>query len=515
MAPSVPNILFIQADQLAAPALPAYGHPVVKAPRLDALAAAGAVFENAYCNSPLCAPSRFSMLTARLPSTIGAYDNAAEFPADRPTFVHELRRAGYRTALAGKMHFVGPDQMHGFEERLTTDIYPADFGWTPDWQRPAERQDYFHTMLSVVEADACVRSQQIDFDDEVAFQAGRWLYDAARDSDDRPFFLLASFSHPHDPYTIGEAYWNRYQAADIDLPRVPALAAGDHDPHSRRIADAIGLWDWHIGEDHVRKARRAYYGAISYLDDKVGELLDILESCNLADDTIVIFTSDHGDMLGERGLWFKMVFFEWALRVPLVVRLPGAAPRRLDEAVSLLDIYPTLLDLAGLETEEAKPMTGISLAPAVRGEAWAAPEVILGEYLGEGAAGPLVMIRRGHHKYLVGEDSPPQLFDLAVDPDERVNLAGSLETTTLEAAFAAEAAELWNFGELKTKIVASQRRRRRVFEALTSGRQTAWDFEPRRDASRQYARNTDEVLGDLERRTRLPYRPAPPKNGGE
>ena len=128
-----PNILILMADQLTSGALPTYGNRVAKTPHIDGLAAAGVVFDSFYCNSPLCAPSRFSFLAGQLPSKIGAYDNAAEYPAQVPTFAHYLRRAGYQTALAGKMHFCGPDQLHGFEDRLTTDIYPSDFGWTPDW----------------------------------------------------------------------------------------------------------------------------------------------------------------------------------------------------------------------------------------------------------------------------------------------------------------------------------------------------------------------------------------------
>ena len=134
-----PNILMIMADQLTALALPAYGHKVVRAPHLDRLAAEGVLFERAYCNFPLCAPSRASLMSGKLASRIGVYDNAAEFPAAVPTLAHGLRVQGYRTCLAGKMHFVGPDQLHGFEERLTTDIYPADFGWTPNWDAPEER----------------------------------------------------------------------------------------------------------------------------------------------------------------------------------------------------------------------------------------------------------------------------------------------------------------------------------------------------------------------------------------
>ena len=135
-----PNILFLMVDQLAAPTLPTYGHPIVKAPHISALAAQGVVFDSAYCNFPICAPSRFSLLSGRLPHAIEAYDNGSEFPASIPTMAHYLRQAGYRTTLCGKMHFVGPDQLHGYEERLTTDIYPADFAWTPDWLKgPAYR----------------------------------------------------------------------------------------------------------------------------------------------------------------------------------------------------------------------------------------------------------------------------------------------------------------------------------------------------------------------------------------
>ena len=139
MTSNHPNFLFIMTDQLAAPALPFYGNPVGKTPHLTAIANNGVLFENAYCNSPLCAPSRASMMTGQLPSRIGTYDNAAEFPAEIPTFAHYLRAMGYQTCLCGKMHFIGPDQFHGFEERLTTDIYPADFCWTPDWTRPEAR----------------------------------------------------------------------------------------------------------------------------------------------------------------------------------------------------------------------------------------------------------------------------------------------------------------------------------------------------------------------------------------
>ena len=173
-----PNILIIMADQLNPAFLPAYGHKRVKAPNIAALAQSGVTFANAYCNSPLCSPSRAVFMTGQLPSRTGVYDNASEFRADIPTFAHHLRRAGHRTMLSGKMHFCGPDQLHGFERRLTTDIYPADYGWTPDWNRPSERPDWYHNMSSVTQAGLCVRTNQLDFDDEVVFEAERAIYDA-------------------------------------------------------------------------------------------------------------------------------------------------------------------------------------------------------------------------------------------------------------------------------------------------------------------------------------------------
>ena len=204
MSQKQPNILFIMADQMATSALPMYGNGPAKTPNLSALAAQGVVFDSAYCNSPLCAPSRYVLMTGQLPVKIGAFDNAADFPADIPTFAHYLREQNYQTALSGKMHFCGPDQLHGFEERLTTDIYPADYGWFPNWDDPATRPTWYHNMSSVTQAGPCVRSNQLDFDDEVTLHAQRYLHDYARSKRQRPLCLTVALTHPHDPYAIPE-----------------------------------------------------------------------------------------------------------------------------------------------------------------------------------------------------------------------------------------------------------------------------------------------------------------------
>src|SRR5215217_2586150 len=354
------NVLLVMADQLAAGWLPAYGHAPVKAPTLTALAECATVFDSAYSPSPLCAPARAALLSARRPSRIGVFDNAAEMPASMPTVTHQLRAHGYYTGLVGKMHFVGPDQLHGFEERLTPDIYPGDLDWTPDWRLPAgEQLAWYHTMESVVEPGVAVASMQQDYDDEVSFRAVRKIFDLAREGVERPFFLVVSFTNPHDPWELRARYWDLYDREAIDLPAVPRIPLGEADPHSRRLREMCGVDEIELTEDQLRAARHGYYAAISYLDERIGEVLAALRAARLDNDTIVAFTADHGEMLGERGLWYKMSFFEQSARVPLVVRVPGGAgARRIPEPVSQLDVAPTLLDLCGLELD------GRSLAPA-------------------------------------------------------------------------------------------------------------------------------------------------------
>ena len=502
-----PNFLILMADQLTARALPAYGNSVAKTPHMNALAAAGVVFDSFYCNSPLCAPSRFSFLSGRQVSAIGAYDNAAEFPAQVPTFAHYLRRAGYQTALSGKMHFCGPDQLHGFEERLTTDIYPSDFGWTPDWTRFADRPSWYHTMDSVTQAGPCTRTNQIDYDDDVVWSARQKLFDMARSNDRRPFCLVASMTHPHDPYVVPQRYWDLHADGGIDMPRV-RMSPDELDPHSQRLRHVCGLDLQPVNEQQIRAARRAYYGAVAYVDDQVGVLLAALTDAGFADDTIVLLLADHGDMLGERGLWYKMNFFEPACRIPFIVHAPRRfAARRVAESASLVDVLPTLCELAGGDAGEfATPLDGVSLVPQLRG-ARGADEVI-GEYLAEGAIAPLLMIRRGSYKFVHSPVDPDQLYDLAADPDELENLAGRAQHAARVQAFREEVAARWDLDGLTAAVIASQRRRHLVYAALREGRYTPWDFQPRRDASRMYVRN-DQELGDFEAMARFPpYAPS-------
>ncbi|CAB3778219.1 Choline-sulfatase [Paraburkholderia caffeinitolerans] len=502
-----PNILILMADQMTPFALRAYGNQVSLTPRIDALAKEGVVFDSAYCASPLCAPARISMMTGKLPAATDAYDNAAELPAQTLTFAHYLRAAGYRTILSGKMHFCGPDQLHGFEERLTTDIYPADFGWVPDWDRPDVRPSWYHNMSSVLDAGPCVRTNQLDFDDEVTYTARQKLYDIVRERaaqrDVRPFCMTVSLTHPHDPYAIPRQYWDLYRDEDIDMPRI-TLAREESDPHSKRLRDLYEADLTPPTDQQIRNARHAYYGALSYVDAQFGAILDTLKATGLADDTIVIVTSDHGEMLGERGLWYKMTCFEGGVRVPLIVHAPRQyRARRVAASVSHIDLLPTLVEMA-TGTRRAQwpdPVDGHSLLPHLHGDGGHDEAIV--EYFAEGAIAPMVMIRRGKYKFIHTPVDPDQLYDLVDDPGECVNLALAPEAASLVAAFRQEIAGRWDIPALHQAVLASQRRRRFHFEATTQGAIRSWDWQPFNDASQRYMRNHIE-LDTLEAMARYP-----------
>jgi len=498
-----PNIVFLMADQIAATSLPFYGHDVVKTPNLSRLAEEGVVFDSAYCNAPLCAPSRFVLMAGQLPSRIGAFDNASELSADTPTFAHYLRDAGYLTALSGKMHFCGPDQLHGFEQRLTSDIYPADFGWYVDWDNVEKRPSYYHNMSSVTQAGPCVRSNQLDFDDEVTFHAQRFLYDYARGDRARPFSLTVSLTHPHDPYTIPREYWDRYNHDEIDMPRVP-YSRERMDPHSQRLRYVYQCDEGTITEEQIRNARRAYYGAISYVDDQLGKVLKALKETGLDENTIIVFSGDHGDMLGERGLWYKMSWFEGSARVPLIVHAPERfTAGRVKQSVSTMDLLPTFAEWAngGEAPEYAVPVDGRSLIPHLTGQE--GHDEVIGEYCGEGAIAPLLMIRRGRYKFVHSRPDPDQLFDLESDPLELVNLAEAPDYQGKVRQFREEVAERWDTGRFHQAVLDSQRRRKLVARSNMKGQVTPWDHQPVFDASSQYMRNTVD-LDDLEARSRYP-----------
>lgn len=506
MAPDPrPCFLVLMADQLAAAWTPMYGHPVVRAPRLAELARDATVFDSAYTPFPLCAPARAAMLTGRHASAIGVYDNATELRAGVPTVAHALRAAGYHTAVAGKMHFVGPDQLHGFEERLTADIYPADVDWTPDWNRPLHQPlPWYHTMESVLNPGICAAAMQTDYDQEVSFQAARALYDIARHRADQPFLLFASFTNPHDPWEIPARFWERYRREEIDDPAVPALPLDGIDPHSRRLRAMCQVDRAGLTAEQIRRARHGYYAAISYLDERIGEVLDALRESGLAPRTTVLFCADHGELLGERGLWYKMSFLEPAARVPLMVRRPGDRDgRRVGEPVSLLDVAPTLLELAGLDGDALGGRgDGVSLVATLDSGGPPRNRPVISEYHAEGVRAPSAMIRSGSHKLIVSAEDPDLLYDLADDPRELDDRSGAAGFAPILASLRAELGRRLDLADIDRRVRESQRERRLISRALSTGHHRSWDFQPDGDAADRWVRHRADLYA-LQRRDRL------------
>ncbi len=498
-----PNILILMTDQLNGTLFPDGPADWLHTPNLRALAERSVRFANAYTATPLCAPARASFMSGQLPRRTRVYDNAAEFASDIPTYAHHLRRAGYYTALSGKMHFVGPDQLHGFEERLTTDIYPADFGWTPDYRKPGERIDWwYHNLGSVTGAGVAEISNQMEYDDEVAYHACAKLYDLSRRKDERPWCLTVSFTHPHDPYVARRQFWDLYEDCDHLEPAVPTIPFDRQDPHSQRLLLAGDHQNHDIRPENIRRARRGYFANVSYIDAKIGEILDVLARGRMDENTIVLFLSDHGDMLGERGLWFKMSFFEGSARVPLMLAAPDLAAGQVEAPVCTVDVTPTLADLAEVSLDEIMPWTdGESLVGLAGGGTRESPVAM--EYAAEGSYAPMVALRAGRWKYTRCALDPEQLFDLETDSQELTNLAVDPAHAEPLERFRAEAETRWDLDVYDAEVRQSQARRAIVYEALRNGAYYPWDFQPLQRASERYMRNHMD-LNVLEEQQRYP-----------
>jgi choline-sulfatase len=322
--------------------------------------------------------------------------------------------------------------------------------------------------------------------------------------------MTVSLTHPHDPYTIEKKYWDMYEDVDITLPEV-SIPQEEQDAHSKRLLKVCDLWGKKFTPDQVKRARRAYYGAVSYVDDCIGKLLQTLKDCRLDEDTIVVFSGDHGDMLGERGLWYKMSYFEASVRVPMLIHHPATfTPHRVSANVSTLDILPTLVDLVGTKLWAGLPMDGSSLLPHLEGRPGGC-DTVFAEYCGEGTVAPMMMIRRGAWKFITCPADPPQLYNLSADPHELLNLALlspkhpllTPDVSAVLSSFHAEARAKWDMETITAAVRVSQRQRRLVWSALRTGKFTSWDYDPVDDGREKYIRS-HIPLDDLELRARFP-----------
>ena len=432
-----PNILFIMADSLAPHFLGAYGDPIGATPHIDRLARCGVTFDRAYCNSPLCAPSRASMVTGRYVGDLGAFDNAGDFSADWPTFGHVLGARGYETAIIGKMHFLGHDQYHGFHQRLALE---TDYSWKYDpkkfrmaynWTQPSGPNPMGLDWMapSYLQSDDWKEYRfHYNHDETIHQQALRYL--KARDSAFPPFFACISYHAPHNPFWIPEADSARFDRNDLPIPPIPSYNP-DLGPMDRWLNDFHGsdaeFRTRFFDPENLRWLYKTFYGVVSDLDRRIGEILACCEDQGLLENTAVFFTSDHGDMMGHRGMIQKRCFYERSMRIPWIGVFPGRwhEGMRIKTPVSLIDLFPTISDMIAGEAPADLP--GTSLLPSLeRGEE--PPErTIYGEYHGEGVHAPCYMAVYGRYKYIYVHQHEERLYDLATDPDESRNLCTDQE----------------------------------------------------------------------------------------
>jgi choline-sulfatase len=420
-----PNILFLLSDEHSFRFMghmpSGEGGEPVKTPTFDRLAGRGTVFSNAYCQMPLCTPSRITILTGLEVRASGAWNNRDVLRSGLPTIPGVFNRAGYETCLVGKMHLGGKNQFVGFRHRPYGDLTGA----TGHQWEPVDDPDRELYRNRTAKAGITEIPESLIQDEIVAHETVAFLREHRHANPDQPWFLCASFSRPHFPLTAPRRYFEAYWPNGVTEPRVPA--AGDAYDHPMSVGMRKGFLADEIPYDETMRARAAYFACVSYLDEVIGDLLLRLEAEGLLDDTIIVYTTDHGEMAGEHGVWWKNGWYEACTRVPLIVSLPeqrsgNLGASRWDTPVSLLDLFPTLSGLAGVDPPPE--LDGIDLSASVQGKGEPKDRYICCDALfprwGEGTEFRMVRWRR--YKYVRFRNSPPLFFDLGHDPGEQLDL---------------------------------------------------------------------------------------------
>jgi len=443
-----PNVLLLMSDQHKRSCMGAYGDSVAKTPNLDALASQSVRFTSAYCNNPVCAPSRASMMTGLYSHHLETQNNSTPFLPTHLTMAHDFNRAGYMTALIGKMHFVDA-QTHGFQYKLDfndwfqylgpkVQIYADELARSnsgsglpeidDEWREEGDPWRGHRTLDnregSVAVGRVSLLDEQDHFESFVARESVRFLHNFGNAN--QPFFLISSFLKPHDPFMPAQRFAQMFDAEQMRLPESYGKA-----DKSRLPKEVVRSIEFNAPTPELRDPADArkriafYYASLAQMDDCLGKVVTAVKELNLENDTIICYTSDHGEMLGDLGLWQKFQFYEGSCGVPLLIRVPGREAAACDAPVSLVALSATLTELAGVE--QIAPNDGTSIAAWIREPQRAAAHApVFAEY-GLSSHEPKWMIREGHWKYTYWENDIPELYDLSSDPEEVHNRAGEKE----------------------------------------------------------------------------------------
>ena len=459
------NLLVLMSDEHNPQVMGVAGHPLAQTPHLDRLAARGTRFTSAYSTSPICVPARAGFATGKYQHQIGYWDNADAYDGAVPSWHHLLRERGHRVVSIGKLHFRGlPGDDHGFSEELVPMHVVDGIGDVKGLIRQDIPRRNGYDKLAKLAGPG--ESPYTRYDRDIAARAQSWLREEAPRHRERPWALFVSFVCPHFPLTAPPEFYGRYPLERIPLPK-QYLERPEH-PYLRDY-DACVAYDAGFSGDHgkVRRAIAGYLGLVSFVDDNAGKVLRALEEAGLADKTCVVYTSDHGDNVGARGLWGKSTMYEESAGVPLILAGPGIATgRSCATPVSHVDLFPFFLECAGVPA----PKNGYrGVSPLALAAGRDADRAVLSEYHAIGSTGGITMVRKGRWKYVHCVRYRPQLFDLENDPGELIDLAGD---PAHRMALASLEAELRRFCD-PDEVDARAKRRQAELLARFGGREAA------------------------------------------
>lgn len=451
-----PNFLLIMSDQHVPFASGAYGSTLAQTPNIDRLAESGTTFETAYCNSPICVPSRAALATGKYVHVTGNADNASPYTgSESSSWGHRASEVGIPVTTIGKLHYRSVEDDTGFaEQRLPLHVREGKgdlFHALRDQQPPAIQ------LRDAVTAATSGESDYSRFDRDVAAEACRWLREKA--AENGPWLGKVSFVTPHYPFTVPQEFLDLYPIDTLPLPRHSEPDEWDDHPAVDIYRRLCGLDD-PLSTEETLRAVQAYCGLVSFMDAQVGLVLDELRRTGQADNTVVLYVSDHGELLGEDGLWFKGTMGESSVRIPAIIAGPGIpANRRSATHVSLVDVFPTVLDVLEIDTyPDDKDRPGMSLAAAARSDE-SIERTIFSEYHSANSHTGSFMVRRGRWKYIDYREFPERLFDLENDPSETNDLAKDPAYAEVLDQMRAELRKICDPQAVDSQIRADQRRR--------------------------------------------------------
>ncbi len=466
-----PNILLIMSDEHAPSVLGAYGNRHVRTPNIDRLAREGVTFTNACCNFPSCVPSRLSFLTGRSTQAIEVWSLSDTVREDSVTWPELLSIAGYDTAISGRMHLWWADKKVGFHKRLAGDTVSKTAEWCRDLWDAGDtcREPWYPEELRKAIGEKFMKyfprtllpnwigvgPHNDPAEDQKATDAAvRYIRDKGTQRSDEPFALCLGLLYPHPPFQTDEAHYAPYAEMPVEVEQFDDASLP---PFYVDMGKNLG-YDSALTPELHRQAVRAYHGLVQYVDEFVGQVVGELEAQGLLDNTVVIFTADHGEMLGRRGWWFKYCLYEGSIGVPLIVRYPSRFPGgcRCETPVSLIDLFPTLVELAGADPyPEAE---GQSLIPLLEGHEPAGMQdrIIFAEYADFGLDQPTAMVRKGDFKLIAARTYEPVLYDLKNDPDEKNDLANASEHAHVREELERELYRRWDPDETRRKVIRNQ-----------------------------------------------------------